>query len=100
MQDIQEIIERALPGVFGSAGALFWLKGGPIRKLGLFLFGVIVAYYVGTALAQWAGVNEAATGLVLGLFSMSIVDRLFDAIQQFDFNDLFDRIVDKFLGRR
>lgn len=100
MQSMQEIIERVLPGVFGSGGALFWLSGGPKRKAGLFIFGVIFAYYVGTGLAQWLSVNEAATGLVLGTFSMAIVDRMFSAIQQFDFHDLFSRIVDKFLGRR
>lgn len=97
---LHEFLKELLPGVFGSAGALLWLRGGWKRLMGMFFLGVVFAHYLGTWLAEWAGVSVAATGLVVGFFSMSIADRIFLAIQRFDIHDLFLRVVDKFLGAR
>lgn len=96
-----ELLRELLPGAVGSGGAaLLWLKGSWYRLLGMFLLGVASAYYIGTWLAEWAGVNDSATGLIVGLFSMAIVDRLFYSIEQFDFHALAMRVFDKFLGAK
>lgn len=95
-----DFLRDLLPGVFGSAGALFWLRGGWRRLLGMFVLGVVFAHYLGTWLAEWAGVSVAATGLIVGFFSMALADRIFHAITHFDFHDLANRVIDKFLGVR
>lgn len=96
-----DFLKDLLPGAVGSAGAaLFWLKGSWYRLFGMFLLGVACAHYLGGWLATWAEVSAAATGLVVGLFSMAIADRLFHSIALFDFHALAMRVFDKFLGAR
>jgi len=93
-----DFMKDLLPGVFGSAGALFWLGGGWKRLMGMFALGIVFAHYLGTWLAEWAGVSVAATGLVVGFFSMAIADRIFHAIERLDFLALLDKFIDTFLG--
>lgn len=95
-----DIFKDLLPAASGSAISLLWLRGNWRRVLAMLLAGAVFSYYVGAGLAEWMGVHVQATQIVMGVFSMAVVDRIFHGIERFDFHALMVRIVDKFLGAR
>lgn len=95
-----DIFRDLMPAASGSAISLLWLRGNWRRVLSMLLAGTVFAYYVGAGLAEWMNVHVQGTQVVFGVFSMAVVDRIFHGIEQFNFHDLFQRIVDKFLGAR
>lgn len=91
-------LEKLLPGAMGSAGALLWINGTWKRKLGLLVFGVIVANYTGTWVAHETDIPETVAGLMVGLFGMAIVDSLFRAWQDLALSTLLNEFVRARLG--
>lgn len=98
MTDWWAHVEKILPGVAGSAGALMWLEGSWRRKLGLFLFGVLLAWYLPAWLSQQTGMPEGALGLMVGLFGMAIVDKIFKIWIKLDISTILKDWIRKKLG--
>ena len=70
-------LEKILPGLLGSMGAMLWIQGSWRRKLALFAFGGVMAWYATPWIYQQTGISEGFLGLMVGLFGMAIVDSVF-----------------------
>lgn len=60
--------------------------------------GTALSYNIAGPLASWAGMNEGATGLILGLLGMALVDKIFESITKVQAADIFTEWVRKLLG--
>lgn len=77
MTEWAQHLEKILPGLLGSLGAMLWINGTWNRKLALFAFGGVLAWYIPPWLSEVTGIPEGFGGLLVGLFGMSIVDAIF-----------------------
>lgn len=77
IDDLDGIIAK-LPGIIGSAGALYWLKGPWTQKIVLFLLGVAASVYGTHDFARFTGLSEGLSGFIVGMFSMYVADWLFN----------------------
>lgn len=76
IDDFDGILAK-LPGIIGSAGALYWLKGPWTKKIALFLLGVAASVYGTHDFANATGWSEGLSGFIIGLFSMYVADWMF-----------------------
>lgn len=72
-------LEKLAPGLLGSMGAMLWIQGSWKRKLSLFAFGGVMAWYATPWIYAKTGISEGFLGLMVGLFGMSVVDSIFRA---------------------
>lgn len=96
--EIPPDLGKHLAGPAGSMVALFWLRGSIPRKVGMFAAGWALSYYASTHVADWLGFNEGFAGFLLGLFGMSVVDKIFEGWQSFKVGDIFQDWIRKRLG--
>lgn len=89
---------KLLISFVGSLIALNWLPGNCWRKTRMLAAGTALSYTVAAPLAGWAGMNEGATGLILGLLGMALVDKIFESIAKVQAADLFTEWLRKVLG--
>ncbi len=68
--------------------ALLWLKESKVRGALLWAAGSFVAYTAAPPLADFLKMNPSLTGLVLGLFGMACVNKVFEVIQSLPLSDL------------
>lgn len=99
MGPIQDFLVQILPSIIGSTGAALWTKGGKRRILSLWILGIAVAYYIGPWIAQLANMPETVTGLIVGFFGISVIDKIFDGISKFDLTAFIDKVINFFLSR-
>lgn len=95
---ITAILEKFAPYVIGSAGGLLWIRGSWHRKIAIFVLGVATAYYGSDYVTGRTGIPLQLTGLLLGLFSMSIVDKVFEEWQEFQMGSLLYEFARKLLS--
>jgi hypothetical protein len=85
-------LSDAAPGIVGSALSLRWIPGTWLTKAAMWAGGCTMSVVGGKQFAQLmhmsgdGGVSLA--GFLLGLFSMAVVSKLFDAISAFDSADI------------
>lgn len=70
-------VQKLLPGVLGSAGALLWLKGSRVRRVAMVALGSAASYYGAPHIAGMFDMGEGLSGFLVGLFGMSVVDSIF-----------------------
>lgn len=95
---ISALLDRFAPGVIGSGGALLWLPGTWPRKLALFVLGVAVVYYLGPWMAEKTSIPETVVGLILGFFSMAIIDRALIDLQRLNLASIAGDFMRRWLG--
>lgn len=88
MTDWMQHVEKLLPGIFGSMGAMLWIQGTLKRKLALFAFGGVASWYAAPWLSHVTAIPEGFAGLMVGLFGMSVIDSIFRAWQELGFSQL------------
>lgn len=91
-------VSKIVPGVVGSAGALFWLQGTWPKKLGMFLLGASLSYMGTPYVADYFRLAEGFAGFLLGLFGMSLVDKIMETWKKFDLGATIKQAVDWFFG--
>jgi hypothetical protein len=91
-------VQKLLPGLIGSMGALLWIKGTWPRRLALFVLGSAASFYGAPLAATKFGMGEGLAGFLVGLFGMSIVDSLFKAWQDHDIGGTLNEWFRKMLG--
>lgn len=92
-------ISKVLPGVFGSAVAVFLIQDeSPSRRVGMFVSGAALSYFATPDLAARFGLSEGLTGFLSGLLGMAIAKGMFDAISKFGWADLMRDWLRKVLG--
>lgn len=89
---------KHLAGPLGALVALLWLTGSWLRKTAMFMAGWALSYYGSPAAAEWLGFSEGFSGFLLGLFGMSIVDKIFEVWQSMEFGVIFKDWLRKKLG--
>lgn len=77
---------------------MMWIQGSWKRKLGLFAFGGVLAWYASGWLSVVTGIPEGFSGLLLGMFGMSIVDSLFRGWEALNLSALLREYVRQKLG--
>lgn len=92
-----QLIQK-LPGIIGSAGAMFWIQGTWPRKLAMLALGVAASTYGTADFVALTGISEGLAGFVVGLFSMTAADGAFRAWDQFALGSLLNEWVRKRLG--
>lgn len=97
-QVITALFEKFAPYVIGSAGGLLWIKGSWSRKIVIFVLGVATAYYGADYVTGRTGIPLQLTGLLIGLFSMSIVDKALEEWQEFQLGKLMYEFARKILS--
>ena len=75
-------VEKILPGIIGSLGALLWIKGSWPRRIAMMVLGSAASYYGAPHVSGLFGMEEGLSGFLVGLFGMSVVDSLFKTWQE------------------
>ncbi len=70
-------VQKVLPGVIGSVGALLWINGSWPRRIAMVGLGSAASYYGAPHLAYMFTMGQGLAGFLLGLFGMSVVDSIF-----------------------
>ena len=70
-------VQKILPGLIGSIGAMLWINATWPRRVAMVALGSAASYYGAQHLAALLGMGEGLSGFLLGLFSMSVVDSVF-----------------------
>lgn len=70
-------VQKALPGILGSVGALLWIKAPWPRRVAMVALGSAASFYGGSHIAQLFDMGEGLAGFLVGLFGMSVVDSIF-----------------------
>ena len=96
--DLPPDLARLLAGPAGSLVALLWIEGTWPRKIAMFAAGWVLSYYGSEHLATWLGFNEGFSGFLLGLFGMSIVDKVFTAWKELEVGSIISDWLKKKLG--
>ena len=91
-------IERLLPGVIGSIGALLWIKGTWPRRIAMVGLGSAASYYGAQHVSVLFGMEEGLAGFLTGLFGMSVVDSVFRTWQELGVTELVREFVRARLG--
>lgn len=87
-------LRNSVPGIAGSALALFFLRRPPWNMVGMFIGGCMLAYF-GTHWVSKAAGMETADGLVgflLGLFGMALIAKVHDTIEAIDPREALEAI--------
>ena len=72
-------VQKILPGVIGSIGAMLWINAPWPRRVAMVALGSAASYYGAQHLAAMLGMGEGLSGFLVGLFGMSVVDSVFKA---------------------
>ena len=88
MQDLHPEVAKAAPGVIGALLASLWSKESPVRAFVLFMAGTALAYIVGGWLAKQMGIATEVAGFVAGAYGIAVVNKGFEALQQFPLGQL------------
>lgn len=99
-QDWYDTARQIIPGAIGSAGALFFIRGGWKRKAGLTILGSVAAFYGGAYVSQTWGIPEGLAGFMIGLFSMSIVDKSVEEWYSLSIGKLISDVIRSRFGKR
>ncbi len=91
-------LEKLLPGLIGSAGALLWIKGTWPRRIAMVGLGSAASYYGAQHVSALFGMEEGLSGFLTGLFSMSVVDSVFRTWQELGLTELVREFVRARLG--
>ena len=94
MDNLQDQVGAAAPGVLGALVALRWVGGTPWQLAAAFIGGASGAYYGTPHVAGWLGVSAGLSGFLIGLFGMAIASRVFDAVSKIDLD------LNAIIGRR
>lgn len=99
MQDhVPPEVLNALPGAGGSLIALLWLRESKARGAALWAAGSFVAYYAAPVLAKYLTLNEGVCGLFIGLFSMALVNKVFEVLQSLPLGQIIQEWISKRLN--
>lgn len=91
-------VQKLLPGVIGSLGALLWIKAPWPRRVAMVALGSAASYYGGPHLATTVGMGEGLAGFLVGLFGMSVVDSIFRTWQDMGLTSIVREFVRARLG--
>lgn len=91
-------VQKALPGVIGSVGALLWIKGTWPRRIAMVGLGSAASYYGAPHLAGMFGMGEGLAGFLVGLFGMSVVDSIFKTWQDLGLTPIMREFIRTKLG--
>lgn len=94
---VANLLSSWIPSVIGSAGALLWLDGSYKRRIGLFVLGAFLGVYAGRYISQVYGFPDEMSAFVIGLFGMSIADKLFKTIEQTNLSEIILTFFRRFL---
>lgn len=97
-----ELWMSKLAGFFGALVALRWVRGGVWERVAMALGGMLLSYYVSPWLAGKLGVPDAVgmVGFLVGLFGMTLANRVWEALSVYDFAALWQRATDAIFGRK
>lgn len=90
---ITQELARHAPGLFGAVAAMLWIKDTWPRRVGFTFAGASASHYASGAVAAWSGMDEGLAGFLVGLFSMAIAAKVFEALEAFKSSDLVDRLL-------
>lgn len=85
----------------GFLGAFFSLRrmgGTPAQKLMLFLGGGTGSYYAAPYVSHLLGLPEGLSGFLIGMFGMSIIEKVLEAIEQTSLTERWGRLLDRLVG--
>ncbi len=91
-------MDKVIPGVVGSVGALLWIQGSWPRKIAMMALGAAASYYAGPHIANVFSMGEGLAGFLVGLFGMSIVDSLFKTWNELGLTELTREFLRSKLG--
>lgn len=80
-------LEEYIPSFIGSAASLLWLEGSIGRKICLFLVGSYAGYHGGLYFHDLTNVPLTLSFLAMGLYSVSVISKGYDAIRQINLLD-------------
>lgn len=91
-------IEKLLPGLIGSLGALLWIKGTWPRRIAMVGLGAAASFYGAPHVASLSGMGEGLAGFLVGLFGMSVVDSVFKTWQELGITEIVREFIRARLG--
>lgn len=97
-ENIPAEVQKLLPGVIGSLGALLWIRGSWSRRIAMAGLGSAASYYGAPHVAAMMGMGEGLAGFLVGLFGMSVVDSIFKTWQELGLTSIAREFIRKWMG--
>lgn len=91
-------IEDYIPSLVGAAGSLLWLDGSISRKFWLFVLGFYSGFHTGNYLNELTNIPITLAWLTMGLYSVSVIEKLFDVIDKTNLLDFIPFLKNKLGG--
>jgi hypothetical protein len=99
--NLPESALKEIPGVLGSAFAtMFFNEPSKFRRVGMFLAGAVVSWYGSDWMSTKTGMDQGFSGFLLGLFGMTLIQKLFEVWNTFDLGPILRDWLRKILGLR
>ena len=92
-------LTKFLTATAGAVVSMAKWPGTLVERAVMGAAGVVVSYFASDAVSGWTGVPPGLCGFLLGLFGMSIVGKIWDAIAAIDARKITADLWDAFLGR-
>lgn len=91
-------LDEYIPSFVGSAASLLWLDGSVGRKFCLFLVGSYTGYHGGLYFHDITNVPLTLSFLAMGLYSVSVISKGYDAIAHLNLLDFIPSLKRKLGG--
>lgn len=88
--EIPNELAQKLGGPIGGAIAMLFLRGDWKRRLAMAAAACPLSWYGAPHLIKWIPLSEGFAGLLLGLFGMAAVSKVFEALNQVDLYPLLN----------
>ncbi|WP_071058139.1 hypothetical protein [Pelistega sp. MC2] len=98
MHDWLKWLNEYIPSFIGSASSLLWMDGSVTRKFFMFLVGFYVGYHAGIYFNELTHVPLTLSWIAMGLYSVSVISKGYDAIANMSLLDFIPGLKRKFGG--
>lgn len=93
-----QTVKQTAPGLLGAIGAIFFLQGPWLIRIGMVLPGGALSYYGSSYVAAVSGMPEGLSGFVVGLLGMIFIAKIINTWQALELGQIIGSLLRKWFG--
>lgn len=93
-----QTVKQTAPGLFGAIGAIFFLQGPWLVRIGLVVPGGAMSYYGADYVAKLSGMPVGLAGFVVGLLGMIFIAKVINTWQNLELGSILGAWLKKRFG--
>jgi len=93
-----QLVKQTAPGLLGAMGAMFFMRGAWLVRVGMVIPGGALSLYGSAYAATQTGMPEGLAGFVLGLLGMIFFGKIIDTWQDLELGTILKQWLRKLLG--